>query len=119
MNVTTPLDELGPEAALMLGVPTEVFASVTVLPETGLLFASVRVTVIVEVVTPSAVTEVGDAATVNTDDDTAPTVKVTVAVPVTVTESVVSVAVKTSAPAVVDFTVNVTTPTDELVLKQR
>ena len=40
----------------------------------------------------------------------APAVKVTVAVCVMVIESVVSVAVKTSAPAVVDFTVKVTTP---------
>jgi hypothetical protein len=115
VNVTTPFVELGPEAALMVGDPgPEFFASVTVLPETGLLFASFRVTVIVEVVEPSAVTDPGDAVTVDCDDETAPTVKVTVAVCVTVTESVVSVAVKTSAPAFVDFTVNVTTPSDEL-----
>jgi hypothetical protein len=37
----------------------------------------------------------------------APAVKVTVAVAVTITESVVSVAVKPFAPAVVDLTVNV------------
>ena len=62
VNVTTPNDELVPEAALMVGDPgPEVFASVTVLPETGLLFVSFRVTVIVEVVEPSAVTDVGDA----------------------------------------------------------
>jgi hypothetical protein len=64
----------------------------------------------VEVVLPSAGTEVGEAATVDTDADTAPAVNVTVAVWVTTTESVVSVAVKTSAAAVVDLTVKVACP---------
>ena len=41
------------------------FASVTVLPETGCSCASIRVTVTVEVATPFAVTEVGDALTVD------------------------------------------------------
>lgn len=57
-----------------------------------------------------AITEVGDATTVDWAALTAPTVKVTVAVCVTITPSVVSVAVKTGAPAVDDFTVKVTTP---------
>ena len=49
----------------MVGEPgPEDFARVTVLPETGLRLASSRVTVIVEVVVPSAVTEVGEATTV-------------------------------------------------------
>jgi hypothetical protein len=34
------------------------------MPETGLLLASLKVTVIVDVVTPSAITEVGEAVTV-------------------------------------------------------
>jgi hypothetical protein len=66
VNVTTPESLLGPDAALIVGEPEpEVLASVTVLPETGLLSTSFKVTVIVEVVEPSAVTEVGEA---DTDD---------------------------------------------------
>jgi hypothetical protein len=92
----------------MVGVPEpEDLASVTVFPDTGLLLASSRVTVMVEVVLPSAGTEVGEAATVDTDADTAPAVNVTVAVCVITIESVESVAVKTSAAAVVDLTVKV------------
>jgi hypothetical protein len=52
-----------------------------------------RVTVIVEVVVPLAVTEVGLALTLELAAVTGPAVKVTVAVCVIVTESVVSVAV--------------------------
>jgi len=116
VNVTTPEEELGPDAALMVGVPgPDVCARVTVLPETGLVNASFRVTVIVEVVEPSAGTEVGEAVTVDCAAATTPAAtKVTVAVWVICRESVVSVAVKTSAPVVVDFTVNVTTPEEEL-----
>jgi len=115
VNVTTPDEELGPDAALMVGDPgPDVCARVTVLFETGLLYTSFRVTVIVEVVEPSAGTEVGEAATVDCAAVTAPAVKVTVAVWVICTESVTSVAVKTSAPAFVDVTVNVTTPEEEL-----
>ena len=69
------------------------FASVTVLPETGFDWASFKVTVIVDVVEPSAVTEAGAALTVDWAAVTGPTVNVTDAVCVTVTESVVSVAV--------------------------
>ena len=73
VNVTTPEASLAPEAALIVGVPgPEVLASVTVLPETGLLLASFNVTVIVEVVAPSAVTEAGAAATVDCAAVTAP-----------------------------------------------
>lgn len=68
-------------------------ASVTLFPLTGLLFASRSVTVIVEVAVPSAVTEAGFALTVETVALTAPAVKVTWAVWVIDTESVVSVAV--------------------------
>ena len=73
VNVTTPDASLGPDAALIVGLPgPEVFASVTVLPETGLLFASFNVTVIVEVVVPSAGTDVGNADTVDCAAVTAP-----------------------------------------------
>jgi hypothetical protein len=66
VNVTTPNALLAPEAALMVGEPEpEVLASVTVLPETGFILASFSVTVTVEVVTPSAVTEAGEAVTVD------------------------------------------------------
>jgi hypothetical protein len=73
VNVTTPAASLAPEAALMVGVPEpEVFARVTVLPDTGLLFTSFKVTVTVEVVAPSAVTEVGEADTADWAAVTAP-----------------------------------------------
>jgi hypothetical protein len=73
VNVTTPEASLAPEAALMVGVPEpEVLARVTVLPDTGLLFTSCKVTVTVEVVEPSAVTEVGEAETVDWAAVTAP-----------------------------------------------
>ena len=62
-------------------------------PATTFEFASLSVTVIVEVVEPSAVTEAGDAETVDCAAVGVPGVKVTEAVWVTVTESVVSVAV--------------------------
>jgi len=115
VNVTTPDASLGPDAALIVGIPgPDVFANVTVFPGTGLPFASFNVTVIVDCATPSANTEVGAAVTVDCAALTAPTVNVTVAVCVTTTLSVVSVAVKTSAPAVVDFTANVTTPATSL-----
>ena len=68
-------------------------ASVTVSPLTGLLFRSLSVTVIVEVVDPSATTDVGLAPTVELPAVTGPGVNVTVAVRVIVTLAVVSVAV--------------------------
>jgi hypothetical protein len=79
VKVTTPEPSLGPEAALMMGEPgPEDFARVTVLPETGLLLASSRVTVTVEVALPSAVTEMGDATTVEVEADTAAAATATV-----------------------------------------
>jgi len=81
VKVTTPDEELVPDAGLMVAVPApDVCARVTVLPETGLLYASFRVTVIVEVVEPSAGTVVGEAVTADCAAVTAPAVKVTVAV---------------------------------------
>jgi hypothetical protein len=74
-------------------------ASVTVLPATGLDCASRSVTVTVEPVEPSAVTDAGAADTDDCAAVTAPAVKVTPAVCVTVTESVVSVAVYVVAVA--------------------
>ena len=65
VKVTTPEPSEAPEAAEMVSVAPRLEASVTVLPETGLEFASLRVTVIVEVLTPSDSTEVGLATTVD------------------------------------------------------
>ena len=62
-------------------------------PRQGSTGASFSVTVTVEVVAPSAVTDAGAALTVDCAALTGPTVKVTAAVCVTTTESVVSVAV--------------------------
>ena len=63
VNVTTPLGLEGPLAAEIVELP-DPCASVTVFPLTGLSLTSLRVTVIVEVVEPSATTEVGLALTV-------------------------------------------------------
>jgi hypothetical protein len=87
-----------------------VAARLTVLPATGLLLASRKVTVIVDVASPSAVAVVGLALTVEAVADTAPVVNVTDAVCVTVMLSVVSVAVIVAVPAVVERTVPVVCP---------
>ena len=79
VKVTTPAALEGPLAAEIVELPIPC-ARDTVLPLTGLLFASLSVTVIVEVDVPSAVTEVGLAATVDVPAFTAPAVKVTAAV---------------------------------------
>jgi hypothetical protein len=63
VKVTTPLELDGPLAAEIVECP-EPWASVTVLPLTGLLLASFSVTVIVEGVEPSAAIEIGLAVTV-------------------------------------------------------
>jgi len=80
--------------------------NVTVAPETGLLFASRTVTVIVLVATPSATTLVGEAPTVLVAPDGAPAVKVTVAVCVTLTKPL-TWALTTALPDVVETTVPV------------
>jgi len=78
VNVTTPDASLGPEAALIVGAPGPlVFARLTVFPATGLPFASFSVTVIAEVVVPSATTEVGNAVAVDWLALTAPAAMVT------------------------------------------
>ena len=79
VNVATPETSVVPETVVIAGVP-DVLASVTLLPETGLPFASFKVTVIVEMVKPSATTDVGDATTVDVPALTEPATKVTVAV---------------------------------------
>ncbi len=73
---------------------------------TGLLFASFTVTVIVEVVVPSAVTLNGLADTVDVAAEGDPAVKVTVAVDVTLTVPLTT-ALITALPDVVDLTVPV------------
>ena len=80
--------------------------NVTVVPDTRLLFASRTVTVIVDVVAPSAATLEGLAATVDVPADGAPAVNVTVAVDVTFTLPFTT-ALITALPEVVDFTVPV------------
>ncbi len=92
VKVATPEPLVTPETVVIVEEPPP-FASVTVLPETGFDCASFSVTVTVEVVLPSARTEAGAAETVDCAAVTGPTVKVTDAVCVTVTASVVSVAV--------------------------
>jgi len=70
VNVTTPEASLGPDAGLIVGVPGPlVFAKVTVFPGTVFPFASFSVTVMVDVVEPSATTEVGDAVIVEVAGD--------------------------------------------------
>ena len=93
----------------MMGTPGPAdLARVTALPLTGLLLASLRVTVMVEVAEPSAATVTGLADTVLSPALTAPAAKVTEAVCVmTRFPSLVSVAWNVSRPAVVDLTVNV------------
>ena len=92
VNVAWPEPLVTPETVVIVEEPLPL-ASVTVLPETGWDCASSSVTVTVEVATPFAVTDVGDAETVDWAAVTGPTVNVTVAVCVTVIASVVSVAV--------------------------
>ena len=87
--------------------------SVTVLPETAVPPESFSVTLMVDVVLPSAATLVGAAETVDWVALTvggAAAVNVTAAVCVTSTESVVSCAVYVTVSAVASFTVNVATP---------
>jgi len=92
VKVAWPEPLVVPETVVMVEEPLPL-ARVTVLPETGLELASLRVTVMVEVVLLSATIEVGEAETVDWAAVTGPAVKVTVAVWVTVIVSVVSVAV--------------------------
>src|SRR5204863_7738641 len=92
VKVAWPLALVVPLTVVMVELPLPAVRE-TAFPVTGWLFASLRVTVMVEVVVPSAVTEAGLALTVDAVALTGPTVNVTVAVCVTVTLSVVSLAV--------------------------
>ena len=92
MKVAWPAASVVPETVVTVDEP-EPCVSVTALPATGWPYASFSVTVSVEVEEPSAVSEAGEAARVEADALTAPTVKETAAVSVTSTESVVSCAV--------------------------
>jgi hypothetical protein len=73
-------------------LPEPVAEMVTLFPETGLLNWSFKVMVMVEPDRLSTVNRLGEAETVETLADTAPTVNVTVTVLVNVMLSVVSVA---------------------------
>jgi hypothetical protein len=94
VNVTRPFESLGPEAPEMTELAEPGWLSETVLPATRFESASLSVTVIVDVVEPSAVTLVGDAAIVETDalTDPAPVV-IDGLVPVRFVGAVSSVAV--------------------------
>ena len=81
-----------PETVEIVEEP-EPWSSEIALPATGWPEPSFRVTVIVEVLELSATRLAGLAVTVETDAEAAPTPKFTPAVCVSVTESVVSVAV--------------------------
>ena len=72
VKLATPLAFVKTEAGEIVSFVARLEASVTVLPETAFELASLRVTVMVEVVEPSAVTELGLAATVETVGLTAP-----------------------------------------------
>src|SRR2546422_407223 len=91
-NVAWPLAFVVPFTVVIVELPLPA-VSETTLPLTGWLATSLSVTVIVDVVDPSAGTDVGFALTVDVLALTGPTVKFTVAVWLIVIESVVSVAV--------------------------
>jgi len=112
VKVTTPLTFDGPLAAEMMELPP-FLASVTVLPLTRLLFASLSVTVMVEVVEPSATTEVGLALTVELPAVAGPALKTTV--PSVLDTGVTMDSVLVSA--VVDDKVQVETP--EALLREQ
>jgi hypothetical protein len=92
VNVAWPEPFVVAETVVIVEEPP-LFARVTVFPLTGFERVSFNVTVIVDAVEPSAVTDAGEAETVDWAALTAPLVNVTDAVCVTVTESVLSVAV--------------------------
>jgi hypothetical protein len=73
LKLACPLELVVPDTVVMVELPPP-WPRVTVLPETGLPFASVSVTVMVEVVLPSAGTDVALATTVEPEAETAPAV---------------------------------------------
>ena len=76
-KVAWPLEFVVPETVVIVECPPPCWASVTILFETGLLPPSRSVTVTVEVVKPSAVTEPGFEETVESKVETEPALKVT------------------------------------------
>lgn len=103
--------------AVMEGEPGPlVCATLTILPDMVLLFSSLIVAVRVLVVVPSASTLIGEAVKVEVVGLTVFGVKVTLVVWVITTSGfeVVSVAVKTFVPAVVEETVKQTSPEELL-----
>jgi hypothetical protein len=72
VKVAIPEAFVVPETVVIVSVAPRLELRVTVLPEIGFDVLSFKVTVIVEVVVPSAVIEVGDALTVDCALDTAP-----------------------------------------------
>jgi hypothetical protein len=110
LPVTRPSASVGAAGwVIVSGTPRD-DRRVTVFPLTGLPLVSRSVTVIVVVDTPSAVTVLGLAVTVDVAAETLPGMNVAVAVCVTVTPSDVSIAVIAVVPAVVDRTVPVVCP---------
>ena len=106
LPVATPLPLVGP-AGWVSVFPEPLAARTTVAPLTAFPFASLAVTVIVDVPLP-AVIEVGEAVTVDCDADTGPAVTVTVAVCVIATPLIVADTV--FEPAAVELSVPLATP---------
>ncbi len=93
VKVATPELLVVPETVVIVSVAPREEEIVTVFPDTRLELESFKVTVIEEVLEPSAVTEAGAALTVDRAALTAPAVKLTAAVWTTVIESLESFAV--------------------------
>jgi hypothetical protein len=108
--VVWPAASVAAAGCVIVSVAPREEVRLTVFPLTGLPLLSRSVTVIIDVATPSAATVPGLTATVDVVADTAPAVNVTAAVCVTVTLSVVSVAVIVLVPAVVERIVPVVCP---------
>src|SRR6266516_2284583 len=104
--VATPLPFVGLAGCVSV-LPEPLAARTTVAPLTAFPFASVAVTVIVDVPLP-AVIEVGGAVTVDCDAETGPAVTVTLAVWLSATPPVVAEIV--FVPTTVDCSVPVATP---------
>jgi hypothetical protein len=80
VNEATPELFVVPDTVVIVSFPPRLELKFTVFPETPFEFESFKVTVIVETVDPSAVTEVGLALTVDCEALTGPAVNETDAV---------------------------------------
>jgi hypothetical protein len=109
VKLAWPFTPVVPATVVIVELPLPA-VNETAFPLTGFPLASFSVTVIVEVLEPSAGTELGLAATVDRLALTAVATKLTVAVWITVTESVVSLAVKVTDSATESFTANLACP---------